>query len=299
MKINFLKYYKVFFTVSLVIIAITLVLTSTKGLNLGTDFKGGLEAEISFPNSATTKEIIEEKLKNSSGISLEVEEILSKENTYIIRLPLIDNDALKTEAYLNEQLENNTPDASVEQVRIIGGVLSSQNQSNAFWISLVVILLITLYLTMRFKLSFGVAAMSAVIHDIFIIFFFISLYGLEVNTLVIVAVLTIFGYSVNDTIVLFVRIREVISRAKEDKIDLKATLNSSINQIISRTLITSLTTLFVVSSLFVATEGVYREFALLLMIGIASGTYSSIYVACPTLLIWDKRVKPITITKKS
>ena len=290
MKINFLKFSKVLFTFSIGVILLALVLFFVQDFKLGTDFKGGLEAEVQFSRDYEITEIQAEIQEDE--IKVEVEKIVSKENSFFIRIPLLNDDAIATENYLVKALEDGFEEVTINQVQIIGAILSSQNRVNAIYVSLAVIALIMIYLTMRFRFRYGVAAIIAVVHDVLIVLFFVAVLGLEVNILVIVALLTIFGYSVNDTIVLFDRIRENISRDKHRSFSFKEVLNDSINQIISRTLITSLTTILVVMSLYLSTRGIYQEFALLLVIGVVSGTYSSIYIACSVLNIWNDR-KPI------
>ncbi len=264
-----------------------MILLFTRDFKLGTDFKGGLEAEVAFAQDQGISSIRSKIF--SDQVRGELEKIVSKENTYIIRMPLIADDSIGTEDYLKDKLADNFSDYTIDQVQVIGGVLSSQNRDNAIYLSLVVILLIMGYLSFRFKFYYGVTAIIAIIHDVLITLFFVTVFNLEVNILVIVAILTIFGYSVNDTIVLFDRIREMISKQKGKIEDLKALVNQSVNQIFSRTVITSLTTLLVVFSLYVSTEGGYKEFSLLLIIGIISGTYSSVYIACSAMLFWNEK----------
>ena len=147
-------------------------------------------------------------------------------------------------------------------------------------------LLEILYLTIRFKFCYAIAAIIALVHDVLIMLGAISLFSIEFDVLTISAILTILGYSVNDTIILFDRVRENI-KAKIAS-DLKSVFNISINQIIGRTLITSLTTFIVVLSLNLFSTGSLKNFSFALMIGIISGTYSSIYIAASSVLLWNK-----------
>lgn len=151
---------------------------------------------------------------------------------------------------------------------------------------------ILFYITLRFTLGYAIASIIALAHDVIIALGAFSLVGLELSNPVVAAFLTIVGYSLNDTIVVFDRIRENL--AGEKKPDVPQTLNRSINETLSRTLVTSLTTFMVVMVIFVGANVTLSDFAFPLLIGIVVGTYSSIFVASPSLLTWHKRFKPIT-----
>ena len=155
--------------------------------------------------------------------------------------------------------------------------------------------LILIYIWLRFKLAYAVSAISALIHDVLIMIGIIGTFKIEVNTATIAALLTIIGYSLNDTIVIFDRIRENNDLLKEK--DFFKVVNISITQSLSRTIITSLTTLLAVIAIFLFGTGVIRIFALNLMIGVIVGTYSSIFIASPILLAWTGFVRKRKISK--
>jgi len=160
------------------------------------------------------------------------------------------------------------------------------------WVAIIMALLgILLYVAARFSSGYGLAAVVALAHDVIIALGFFSLAGAELSNPVVAAFLTIVGYSLNDTIVVFDRIRDNLKAAKRP--DVEQTMNVSINQTLSRTVVTSLTTFFVVAVIFFASNATLRDFAFPLLIGIVVGTYSSIFVASPTLLTWNNRVKKI------
>ena len=171
-------------------------------------------------------------------------------------------------------------------VETVGPAIGDFLRKTAVKLFLVTLVLITFYLTFRFEFKFSVGAIVALVHDLSLSVAFCGMMGVEINIPVIAAFLTIFGYSVNDTIVVFDRIRENIEvKSKQTFIEV---INKSISQSISRTLLTSLTTLFAVFSLYILGGDVINDFALVLLFGIVVGTYSSIYIASPVLLGWEK-----------
>lgn len=163
--------------------------------------------------------------------------------------------------------------------------------ASAFWAVIMALLGILVYIAMRFTLAYGVGAVVALAHDVTIALGVFSLVGAEMSSPVVAAFLTIVGYSLNDTIVVFDRIRE--NAKGKDLKNFGELINRSINETLSRTLITSGTTLLVVVVLFLGANATLRDFALPLLVGITVGTYSSIFVASPLVLFWHKRIKPV------
>lgn len=280
---NFLKPYKLFFVLSIFAICFALYEIGFKGFNYGTDFTGGLEKIVFFAGeNKTSQEVID--VLEQYGLDADVEKVLSRENTFVIRFSLFETEKEVVEKTFDDFLEEHFPLAEIEQTRLVSGVVSEENKRNAISTSLIVILLIVVYLTLRFEFRYALGALFAVVHDVAIMIGFVSLMGLEINVLTMVAVLTIFGYSVNDTIIVFDRIRELQRDNFSDSF--LYTVSYAVRLVFARTLITSLTTLFVVSALFISTTDDYKDFARLLIIGIVSGTYSTIYVALPFLMIY-------------
>ncbi|MCF6334898.1 MAG: protein translocase subunit SecF, partial [Spirochaetales bacterium] len=172
----------------------------------------------------------------------------------------------------------------IKQSDYVGPRFSNNLASQSVSLTLVALLLILIYIWFRFKLGFAISAITALGHDVLIMLGFIGATGMEVSTTTIAAVLTIIGYSLNDTIVVFDRIRENQVLLKGDRFD--NIINTSITQSLSRTIITSLTTLLAVTALYVFGTGSIQDFALNLIVGIIVGTYSSIFIASPVLLSW-------------
>ncbi|MDA3939010.1 MAG: protein translocase subunit SecF [Spirochaetia bacterium] len=184
--------------------------------------------------------------------------------------------------YLEKAFGANT--VVIKQSDYVGPRFSSSLASQSVSLTLAALALILLYIWFRFKLGFAVSAISALAHDVLIMLGFIGTFGLEVSTTTIAAVLTIIGYSLNDTIVVFDRIRENQTLLKGEKFE--TIVNTSITQSLSRTIITSLTTLLAVVALYVFGTGSIKDFALNLIVGIFVGTYSSVFIASPVLLGW-------------
>jgi preprotein translocase subunit SecF len=167
----------------------------------------------------------------------------------------------------------------------VGPKIGSELRTAMFWAVIYSLLGIVAYVTWRFEFRFAIAAIIALIHDVCFTLGFFSVTGLEVSLAVIAAVLTIVGYSLNDTIVVFDRIRENLHTRRRD--NYAKMVNASINETLSRTIITSLTTLFVVVCLVVFGGPVIRDFAVTLLVGITVGTYSSIFIASPVVVEWQ------------
>jgi preprotein translocase subunit SecF len=173
----------------------------------------------------------------------------------------------------------------VRRTETVGPKIGAELKTAAFWAIIYSLLGILAYITWRFQFRFAIAAIIALIHDVLFTLGFFSLVGLEISLAVIAAILTIVGYSLNDTIVVFDRIRENLhSKRRENYGQL---VNASVNETLSRTIITSLTTLFVVLALVVFGGAVIRDFAITLLVGVLIGTYSSIFVASPVLVEWQ------------
>lgn len=183
----------------------------------------------------------------------------------------------------------------VKQSNYVGPKFSSKLAQESIGLTITALVLVLIYLWFRFKLAYGVSAISALFHDVLVMLGFIGTFRLEVNTTTIAAVLTIVGYSLNDTIVVFDRIRENSGLLRGEKFS--RIINISITQSLSRTIITSLTTLLAVLALYFFGTGSIKDFALNLIVGIIAGTYSSIFIASPILLGWTNALRKKDIVK--
>jgi preprotein translocase subunit SecF len=294
-KINFIGVRHIAVICSVVAILAGIVSIAVRGLNFSIDFAGGTVVQIKFDNPVqgdigTIRTII-------SGLgygSPEVKTIGSIEKNelqiMVRKQPENNNVADNIKSALQKEYSANP--FEVRRVENVGPKIGSELRRNAIIASLLSLLAILIYVGFRFNLPFGVAAVVPLFHDTMITIGVFSLLGREISLTFLAALLTIIGYSLNDTIVIFDRIRENIKGGLRGK-KLEDTINSSINQTLSRTIITSATTLFVVVALFILGSEAIKDFALALLIGIGVGTYSSVYVASPVLIWWHQRW-PIT-----
>ncbi|HIC09622.1 MAG TPA: protein translocase subunit SecF [Aquificales bacterium] len=273
------------YILSLFLVLGSLLLIQFRGLNLGLDFTGGYVIEIA-PPKPVSEEKIKELLKGYGFKSFLVQE--TKEGHIIVKVRL-DQPVKKIEQILLEKLKG----AKLVRFEMIGAVFSSELKTKAIYAILSALMLITLYLGFRFKPIWALTALLALFHDIIVTLGAYSLTFREVNLEVMGALLTVAGYSVTDTVVVFDRIRENLKMRPATP--LKEVINISINETLSRTLMTSLTTFAVAFVLFLFGGDMLSNIAFAFLIGIAVGTYSSVFVASSLLLdisnFLSKRIK--------
>ncbi len=282
---NVIRYRIVAFILSVVLILgfWSYTLFVKNGFNFGIDFKAGLNITVDVP-AAGDEESIRKALQEYSP---QVQTAGEKEGRFIIRIA--DNDAVPdfqrtTSGAVSQALKKSFGQMAVVSEEYIGSSFAGSLAAQTIWITLIALGLILLYIWVRFKLNYAVSAIAAVFHDVLFLLGFIGAFQLEFSTATIAAVLTIIGYSLNDTIVIFDRIREN-ARIVKDK-SFGEVVNISISQSLSRTLITSITTLLAVVAILVFATGTIRTFALSLAVGVVVGTYSSLFIASPILLAW-------------
>jgi len=290
-NIPFLRYQRIVFAFSAMVIIVGAVSLAVVGLNLGIDFTGGTIMHLRLADGYRMEEVREVLAPfGLEGVPLQraggAGDVAG--NEVVIRTPELGEEARRE---IINAFRERWPQMTAENIlRIdkVGAVIGGELTREAFLALLVAAVLMVLYITLRFEFKFAIAAIIALLHDVFIIVAVFSLFRLEVNSPFIAAILTTIGYSINDTIVIFDRIRENLKhrggRTAEEIIE------NSINSTLLRSINTSLTTLIVLVSLFVAftyfVGGMdLKLFALALLIGIVSGTYSSIFIASPLWLV--------------
>ena len=281
-NINFLKLRKNFLIISIAFLIISILLMIFKGLNLGIDFKGGTLIEISTKNS-NISELRTILSPNFNDVTLQ--EFGNKE-TIIIKLQNKDNqESIET---IN-QVKSLIGDKVLEFRRseFVGPTISAELLWKGFQAVSFALIAILIYIWLRFEWQFGFGAVVALTHDVIFTLGVLSIFSIEFSLSTIAAILTIAGYSINDTVVIFDRVRENLRKYK--KLELIELFNLSINHTLSRTIMTSLTTLLALSSLYIFGGEVIKPFALTMIIGVMIGTYSSIFIAVPTLLIFKFR----------
>ena len=290
---NFMKWHKKAIYVSSFLIFISLISIFTKGLNYGVDFNGGTLIEISFEKKAPIEDI-RNYLKDNNYEKSSVQ-YFGSGTDILIRMP---NIISTTEATLsNALLEelNSKFSFTLKRVEYVGAQVGEELRDQGILAALIALALIMVYITLRFEYRFSIGAILALLHDIFLIIGIFSITQIEFNLSAFAAILAVIGYSLNDTIVVFDRIRENFKSAITENINTESLTNESINQTLSRTLITSLTTLLVLISLITLGGEILFGFAFALIAGVIIGTYSSIYIASSTLLMMNISVKDVVI----
>ena len=272
---------KIWFSISLAIILVGVVLMATRGLNFGIDFKGGTKIVVDFGGSFDKVEadgIVKEYADDAVTKTVESTqyEIKSKDLDETKTAELFD--ALKEKYSLEDS-------ALISQSQI-GPSVGKELTRNAIISVLVACVAMLIYIAIRFEFNFGIAAITALVHDVLITLAFYAIFNIPVNNSFIAAMLTIVGYSINDTIVVFDRIRE--NSKKMRRSNPTEIANISINKTLARTINTSLTTLIIIGAVNIFVPTV-REFSLPLLIGIAAGAYSSIFIASPIWVLLQKR----------
>jgi len=332
-NINFVGWRKIAYTVSLILIVITILsLVIHRGPKWGVDFSGGLLVQVQFKSPTTPKDIREGLVDLNMHNSIIQRFGSAEKNEFLVRAEGEETDLENLADRIQQSLEQKFGPGSLEvrRVEMVGPKVGQDLRDNALFAIFYAILLIVIYISGRFelkwimglavtgsllavvylatmlgagvtyliiialavtlivcfifKLKYALGAIIALIHDVTITVGVFSILNMEITLTIVAALLTIVGYSLNDTIIVFDRIRETLKKSRRQTLD--EIINRSINDCLSRTILTSGTTLLVVLCLFILGGPVIRDFALALIIGVLVGTYSSIYVASPILLIW-------------
>ena len=290
-KFNFNKYFKVFNIFSFVLVIISVALLIFKGLNFGVDFKGGTLIELRATDKQITISQVRQSFLNMNLGDVTVKEF-GKNNDFLIKFEKKENSNKNLIVQIKEDLTKSVgPGFNFRRVESVGPKVSSELLRSgiiAIGLSLVAMLI---YIWIRFEWQFSIGAILALFHDVLLTLGIFSLFSLEINLSIVAAVLTIVGYSMNDTVVIFDRVRENLKKFSDVKIfDLT---NISINETLSRTIITSVTTLLALVSIYVFGGEILKGFSLAMILGVIFGTYSSIYIANPILILLNVSQKTI------
>ena len=292
MKVNLhiIRKMKYYLSVSIILVVLSIIVFFTKGLNYGIDFTGGNLFQLKYNDKKITlTEINEnldklsEKLPQVNSNSRKVQ--ISEDGTVILRVPELKEEDKKE--VLNSLQELGAFNLDKEDK--VGASIGDDLKKSAIYSLGIGAILIVLYITLRFEFSFAIGGILSLLHDIIIAVGFIALMGYEVDTPFIAAILTILGYSINDTIVIYDRIRENLKRRHTKNWTLEDCMDESVNQTAIRSLNTSITTLFSVIALLIFGGASLKTFIMTLLIGILAGTYSSIFIATPIVYILNKR----------
>ena len=280
--IPFMKYSKISAVISTTVFILAVFFIVIRGLNLGVDFTGGTMMEVSYPEAANI-ENIRETLRDIDLEDTQVQNFGTEEDV-LIRLPIRENLSIsEMSEKVSTALKSSNSSMEVQRVESVGSQVGDELYENGALAILFVCIGIMLYLTMRFEWRFAIAAIVANIHDVIIILGFFAFFQWEFNLTVLAAVLAVLGYSVNESVVVFDRVRENFRKMR--KANVAEVINNAITRTMSRTIMTHLSTQTVVISMLIFGGEILHNFALALTIGILFGIYSSIMVGCP-MAMW-------------
>ena len=291
--INFNKFYRIFNLISLSLVIISILLLFFKGLNFGVDFKGGTLIEL----RANDKEINVTTLRKSfSKMNLGDFNVkkFGNENDFLIKIEKKDTSANAIEVIKKDLTSSLGGSFNFRRVENVGPKVSSELLKSGIIAIALSLAAMLFYIWIRFEWQFSLGAIIALFHDVIITLGLFSLFNLEINLSIVAAVLTIVGYSMNDTVVIYDRVRENLRKFSDIKIF--ELTNISINETLSRTIITSVTTLLALVSIYLFGGEILKGFSLAMIMGVVFGTYSSIYIANPILV--KLRVSQKTILKE-
>jgi len=280
--IDFMGKSKVAIAISILLVLASWAVLGAKGLNYGIDFAGGTIVQVKYEGKAPIDTVRETLAGNPVYEGAQITEFGSPDEI-IIRLKTSSKDVTSDMGDVTRDALKDTGKFEVRRVDIVGPKVGGELREKGVMAMLLSILGILIYVAVRFEWRFAVASIAALIHDVSIALGAISLLSVDVNLDVLAALLTLLGYSLNDTIIVFDRIREGIIGSKT--VLLPEVINESVTKTLSRTTLTSLTTFFVVLTLFAFGGEIIHAFAFTLLVGIIVGTYSSIFVASP-ILMW-------------
>ena len=292
LNIDFMSRRFIFMGLSVFIIVTGMTYVVLKGgFEYGIDFTGGILIQIRFAEGNTHSIAdVRKALKDIHTEKAVVQDFQGQHGEYLIKLKRTEKDPSQLADEIVAGLKKIFGEKSFEvrRVETVGARVGKDLKRRGILSVVFAIIGMLLYITWRFQFSFGLGAIVALVHDVLITLSAIRFAGKEIDLVIIASLLTIVGYSVNDTIVVYDRIRENIRKRRKDSIE--NIINVSISETLSRTILTSITTLIMVASLFIFGGGIIHDFAFVLLVGIITGTYSSIFIASPVVIsFWKGR----------
>ncbi len=291
-KIDFLAKRKVSFTISAILAILGLVAViaiPTGKANLGTDFAGGIAIQYRFAEAIEIQDVRD--LLAEGGFKDANLQQFAEQNKLLVKLKRTEGNLAALTASLGAVFTEGMPENpfTIDSTREVGPTVGKKLQRDALWAVFVSMLGILVYVAWRFEFRFGVAAVIATFHDVLVVVGILFLMNKEITLLIVTGLLTIAGYSLTDSVVVFDRIRENMRRkSKESHPEL---INRSINEVLRRTFVTSITTALALLALLIFGGEVLYDFALTMLMGVVVGTYSSIFIASPVLLLWNRDKK--------
>ncbi len=289
-SINFVSSFKKANIISIIVFILSVFFVFFKGLNYGIDFKGGTLIEIRTENTVEVSSI-RDSLKSMNLGDVNVKKF-GKDGDYLVKVEQKNTNNSNIIPEIKKTLkENLNTDLDFRRVENVGPKVSSELLTSSIIAISLALAAMLFYIWVRFEWQFSVGSIIALLHDVVITLGFFSVLSLEINLSIIAAVLTIVGYSMNDTVVIYDRIRENL--LKYNKINISDISNLSINETLARTIITSVTTLLALISIYILGGEILRGFSFAMILGVLIGTYSSIFVAAPILKFFNVSYKTL------
>ena len=298
-KIQFTKYRGIAIGLSTLVNVLVLVFLFTRGPNLGVDFAGGTMVHLKFQQRVTIDEIRKALAQSDLGDSVVQDFGQDGANEFLVRLEKssVELGALGEEIRRDVAQQFGADRFEIRRIESVGPKVGKDLRQRGAWSVIAATVMMGVYIWVRFGstfgtrlgLHFGLGAVIALIHDVLITIGALMLANYELDLTIVAALLTIVGFSVNDTVIVCDRIRENMRKARRE--GLEAIINTSINETLSRTIITTGTAILVLLALFLLGGGVIRPFAFSLLVGFFSGVYSTVFIASPVILLWEKGKK--------
>jgi preprotein translocase subunit SecF len=285
-KVDILGKRKIWYTVSITVIAIGLLFLLINGLNLGIDFNGGTLMEFSFADNVTAEEVrgVLERIEVAGDSKIQQSEAAGEHGVLIRAKTLESEEIVRVDNAIKEEFES----AEMLRTEMVGPTIGRELRINALLAMIAASIAIVAYISFRFEFRFAAVSIITLMHDVLITIGIFAILGREVNTPFVAALLTIVGYSINDTIVIFDRIRENMKMMH--KVPFIKQANSAVVDTLPRSINTSITTLITILAIYFFGGASIQTFMLALFIGMFAGTYSSIFVASPLLVTWQERI---------
>jgi preprotein translocase subunit SecF len=285
-KVDILGKRKIWYTVSITVIAIGLLFLLINGLNLGIDFNGGTLMEFSFADNVTAEEVrgVLERIEVAGDSKIQQSEAAGEHGVLIRAKTLESEEIVRIDNAIKEEFES----AEMLRTEMVGPTIGRELRINALLAMIAASIAIVAYISFRFEFRFAAVSIITLMHDVLITIGIFAILGREVNTPFVAALLTIVGYSINDTIVIFDRIRENMKMMH--KVPFIKQANSAVVDTLPRSINTSITTLITILAIYFFGGASIQTFMLALFIGMFAGTYSSIFVASPLLVTWQERI---------